>query len=71
MPVMDFGHTNEARIGERHRRVPVFLHQPAQCVDMLLDPQRNLERAILQKLEQGVLRLRIVGSPGTELEFAL
>jgi hypothetical protein len=38
MPIMDFGHANDACIGQRHRRVPVFLKQFAQIIDVLIDP---------------------------------
>jgi hypothetical protein len=27
VPIMDFGHANNARVGQRHRRVAIFLQQ--------------------------------------------
>ena len=35
MPIMDFRHPDDAGVGQRHRRVPVFLDQFAQRADML------------------------------------
>ena len=57
MPIMDFRHTNDACIGQRHRRVPVFLKQFAQCTDMLIDPECDAHRPILDELKNSVRRL--------------
>ena len=57
MPIMDFRHTNDACIGERHRRVPVFLQQLAQRADMLIDPECDAQRSMLDKLQDGNRRL--------------
>ena len=56
MPFMDFGHAYDASIRQRHRCVPIFLKQLAQGAYMLLDPECDIERTVLEELEQGVLR---------------
>jgi hypothetical protein len=48
---MEFGHAYDARIRQRHRGVAILLKQPAHLTDLLLDPERNTERAILQEVE--------------------
>ncbi len=59
MPTVDFRHANDAGVRQRHRRVPVFLHQSAQCAEMLLDLECNPKRAILDELQDCILRLRV------------
>jgi endonuclease/exonuclease/phosphatase family metal-dependent hydrolase len=51
VPLMEFGHAYDARIRQRHRGVAILLKQPAHLTDLLLDPERNTERAILQEVE--------------------
>jgi len=53
--LIDFGHPNDTRIGERHRSVPIFLMQFAKSGDMLVDAERDPERAIFEKAEQRIL----------------
>ena len=48
MVLMDLGHANDTRICQRHRGVAIFSHQPVQHADMLLQPKRHCERAILE-----------------------
>jgi hypothetical protein len=50
MTIMDFRHTNDACIGQGHRRIPVFLKQFAQCTDMLIDPECDAQRPVSDKL---------------------
>jgi hypothetical protein len=52
--LIDLGYPHDARIGERHRSIPIFLMQLEQGGDMLLDAERDLERT--EKFEQCVLR---------------
>jgi len=59
MAFMDFGHLHDASVSERHWCVAIFLKKLAQCVDVLLDPECNLERTTVKEFEQGVLCLRI------------
>ena len=56
MPLIDFGHPHDTRIGERHRPVPIFLMQLAQGRDMLVDVECDCERTIFEKPEQCILR---------------
>jgi len=39
--LVDFGHPHDARIGERHRSVPIFLMQLAQGGNVVLDAERD------------------------------
>ena len=51
MPVMDLGHSYDACVSQRHRRVPIFLQQPAHLIDVIGDPERDTERTILEEIE--------------------
>src|SRR5258708_33930343 len=57
MPFMALGHQHDASVSKRHRRVAIFLKQLAERTEMLLDPERNLERSIVEEFEQGGLSL--------------
>ena len=48
---MDFGHSNHAGVGKGHWRVAIFSEQFSHGVDMLVDPEADAQRAVLQKLE--------------------
>ena len=56
MPLIDFGHPHDTRIGERHRSVPIFLMQLAQGGDVLVDVECDHERTIFEKPEQCIMR---------------
>ena len=45
---MDLRHANDARICQRHRGIAIFSQYPVQHTDMLLQPKRHGERAILE-----------------------
>ena len=50
VPFIDFSHSHNAHVGQRHRGVPIFAKQLAQRGGMLVDPDRNAERTILREL---------------------
>ena len=56
--LVDLGHPHDARIGERHRSVAIFLMQLEQGGDMLLDAKSDAERTIFEQSEQCILRSR-------------
>ncbi len=56
--LVDLGHPHNARIGERHRSVAVFLMQLEQGGDMLLDAKGDAARTIFEQSEQCILRSR-------------
>ena len=58
MIFMNFGHADNASIGQRHWRIPIFPRQPVQRAGMLLQSKRNGERTILEKAKQRILGLR-------------
>ena len=71
MPIIDFRHTNDACIGQRHRHVFVFLKQPAQCIEMLIDSECDAQRPILHELRDGVLlamRVRYVNAVASSMK---
>jgi hypothetical protein len=57
MPFIDFGHSNDACISERHRLVTIFLVQFAQDRDVLLDTESDLHRVVFEKPKECILRL--------------
>src|SRR5262250_2356528 len=57
VPLVNLGHPHNARIGKRHRDVLVLLKQPAQLADVLINPEGNAECAVVDKVEDGALRL--------------
>lgn len=56
VPIMNFGHPYDAGIGERHRRVPIFLQQLAKLGEMLFDAKRNAECTVREEIEKNLLR---------------
>ncbi len=54
MGPVDFGHKDDAGIGQRDGDVTVFSKKPAQCADMLFDPKRNSEGSVLDEFKQDV-----------------
>jgi hypothetical protein len=58
VPLVQLGHAHDARVGKRHRSVPIFLMQPLQSRDVLLDAKGDPERTVVQKPEQRILRPR-------------
>ena len=58
---MDFRHSNNASIRERHRCVSIFVEQFAQVPEMLVDTKRKTQSPILDKLQQGILSFRVTG----------
>src|SRR5579872_78906 len=57
MSIIVFRHADDARVGQRHRNVSIFVKQLAQFHDMLVDPKRDVERAIFDERQHGVLCL--------------
>ena len=56
MLIIDFRHTDDARIGQRHWNVTVFPEKLMQRIDMLVDPECQTKCAVRDESEQGVLR---------------
>ena len=56
MIVLDFRHADDTGVGQRHWGISVFSQQTVHRADMLLQPERQGQRAILQQIEQRVLR---------------
>ena len=64
--VVEFGHADEAGVGQRHRRVAVFLDEGSQFGEVVFDSERYGERAVLddfQKLVLGLLESLKAGRP--------
>lgn len=59
MPVMDFGHPDDAGIGQRHWCVAIFSEQPAELIDMVRHPEGNTQRASAEKLDKCFARRQI------------
>lgn len=53
---MNFRHSDNAGVGQRHGRVPIFSHQLAQFADILVNAERHAKRPILNELKHRVLR---------------
>jgi len=49
--IVNFGHPYNTRVGKRHWPISIFLMQLAKSGDVLLDAERDPERAILKKFE--------------------
>src|SRR5438105_5037151 len=55
LSVVDFRHSHDAGVGNRHWPITIFLMQLAQCRDVLLDAEAESERALLQQPEKAIL----------------
>jgi hypothetical protein len=51
MPLVDLGHADDARIGERHWSVPIFLLQIAQGGQVFFNAECDLQRPIFEQPE--------------------
>ena len=58
VPLVDLSHPYDARIGERHRPIPIFLVQLKQGGEVLLDVEGDRKRTIFEKSKQCILRSR-------------
>jgi hypothetical protein len=57
--LMDFGHADDASVSQRHRDIPIFLNQFPQRSHMFMKLEGYTDRAVLEELEQDVLRSRV------------
>lgn len=62
--IVNFGHPHNTGIGERHWLISIFLMQFAKGGGVLIDAERDPERAIFKKSEQSILP---AGKPGEQM----
>ena len=55
MIFMEFSHTNDTGIGQRHRRILIFSQQPVYRADVVFQPKSQHDGAIREKTEQCIL----------------
>ncbi len=54
--LMNFGHSDDTRIGQRHRSVTILLMQFTKGDDMFINIECYFERTIFKQSEQCILR---------------